>query len=529
MKLRSKDSKIFLDCPYERRDIPASLKGRWNRRYKSWMFEPSIVVYNQILETVKDEGIDIEVCPKVSEYFANKNRAIKNFKLNKEFKTKQFKHQEHITALIVKRQKCFIFAGVGTGKSKAAIDAATLLWDMGRVKKVLIVSPASIMWNFANEIKVHSDFDSTIIYGSITKRKDLISNSTTLFDIVNYEVLGKLSQDILKKGYDMVVFDEVHYCKSRTSNRSKDAYNATQGINIKVGLTGTIISNNYEDLFMPYKVVDQSIFGPHFTRFKERYIITEPMFNQVIGYKKQNELKRLVASNSIKFDIRDVIDNLPDEQVIIKDIVLSNKSKKLYSQMKDEMIVGVDSGQVVAQNVLERLLRLSQITSGYLVDKDSDTVEYVGTEKLDVLKETLSQITDKVLIFCRFTRSIDRVAELCEKMNLGYHIYDGRTKDKEVYLKFNNDDSRVFIAQIQKSEGYSLPNARYCIFYELDYSRKNHIQSKGRILRATGSKHDCIFYIYLLAKNTVDKAIYGSLKKKDFTSREALAFVKGAE
>jgi len=112
-------------------------------------------------------------------------------------------------------------------------------------------------------------------------------------------------------------------------------------------------------------------------------------------------------------------------------------------------------------------------------------------------------------------------------MGISHYINDGRTKEKDLYLKFNEDDTQVWIAQIQKSEGYSIPSAKYCIFYELDYSRKNHIQAKGRVLRATGAKHDTIFYIYLLAMGTIDRVIYKTLKDKDFTSQKALECVKG--
>jgi len=221
MKLRSKDKKLILDCPFEMRDFAKSLKGRWDGRMKSWTFSPSIVVYKQITAAARDRKLELEVCPKVAHYFGTKQASLKDFSINKEFKTKPFKHQEMITALVTKRKKSFVFAGVGTGKSKAAIDAATLLWDQGLVRKALVVSPASIMWNFSNEVKIHSDMDSTIIYGSIAKRKTLMSESETFFDIINYEVLGKLSKEIIAKGYDMIIFDEVHYCKSRTSNRAK--------------------------------------------------------------------------------------------------------------------------------------------------------------------------------------------------------------------------------------------------------------------------------------------------------------------
>lgn len=528
MELIKKNDKMVLKCTYSERLFPKTLNARWNAKHKQWEFSASMMTYNVIIEEAKKRNIQLKVDNDLKEFFDNKTDYLKSFSLNKEFKTKQYKHQKLITEFIINKKKCFVFAGVGTGKSKAAIDAVTQLYDFKEVKKVLVVCPSSIMWNFGNEIKIHSYFDYTIISGTLEKRKQLLEDSNTVFDIINYDILSKLEKEIIKKKYDMVIFDEIHKCKSRTTSLANASFKISQSIPIRVGLTGTIISNNCVDLFMPYKIIDSTIFGKQFSKFKSRYLLMGGyMQYEIIGFSHEEEIKKLVASNSIKFEIRDVIDDLPSEKHIIKNIKLSKEAMKIYKDLKTKMIAEYDRGNVVADNVLERILRLSQITSGFLVDKENNLFNVVSTEKIDALKDLLSEITEKTAIFCRFTKSIDLVAELCDKLGISYYIYDGRTKCKDLYLKYNNDDTVVWIAQLQKSEGYSIPNARYCIFYELDYSRTNHVQSKGRILRASGSPHECIFYIYLLAEKTIDEGVYMTLKNKDFSSEKALELVRG--
>lgn len=536
MRLEGRNKKLVIYCTYQERDFPKFLKGRWDKKLKAWAFIPSILVYTLIQEEAKKRNIELHISKDVKEFFNKKKEGLKEFEVNGKLKTEPRNYQKKTTNLIIQKKKAFVFAGVGTGKSKSSIDAVSYLYKMiadgkGEVRKCLVVSPSSIMWNFSNEVKKHSYFDCTVIHGTLAKRKQLMADSQTVFDILNYEMLEKMAGDIKKKHYDMVIFDEVHYCKSRNSSRSLSSYDISRDIKIRIGLTGTIISNSYEDLFMPYKIIDESIFGPHYTRFKERYLITANWsgYDELIGYKNEEELKRLVASNSIKYEIRDVINDLPSEQNIIKTICLNDKSRKLYRDLKNNMKADYESGEVVANNVLERLIRLSQVTSGYLVDKQRDTIEDIGSEKLDVLEETLSGIKEKTIIWCRFKRSIDRVAELCKKIGKSYYIYDGRTKEKGLYLKFNTDNTDIWIAQLQKSEGYSIDSAQYSIFYEIDYSNVNHNQARGRILRATGSEHSCLFYIYLIAENTIDEKIYQDLKHKGFTSRQALEYVSGAE
>ena len=530
MKIRGKHNKIALYCDYTEKAFPKSVSMKWDKGIKAWSLPYSIISYQTLKKALANTHYDYDICNDLQEHFENKCHQLQVFAHENVYKTKPYEHQELITNLILSKDKCFVFADVGTGKSKAVIDAVTQLYTQDKINKVLCICPASIMCNFANEIKIHSDLDYTIIYGSLSDRKDLISNSNTVIDILNYEMVGKLEKEIKSKKYDMLILDEVHYCKNRTSLRAKSLYKASRNIPRVIGMSGTIISNNYNDIFMPYKIVDESIFGPYFTKFKDRYFLMGGyMQYEVIGYQFEDEIKQLISTNSIKFNIRDVIKNLPPEKIIIKNIWLDTKSKKCYKELKNSMIIEQETGDIVASNVLERTLRLSQITSGLLVNKEEETTTVIGNEKLEMLKSLLLDITEKTVIFCRFTASIDRVSKLCDDLGLSYYVYDGRTKQKDLYLKFNEDDTKIWIAQIQKSEGYSLPNARYCIFYELDYSRKNHIQSKGRILRASGSPHDSIFYVYLVAENTIDEVIYETLKEKDFNSKKALEFVKGME
>jgi SNF2 family DNA or RNA helicase len=528
MNLIKKNNLMVLYCTYEERDFPKSIGGRWNAKYKGFVFSESIISYKQITDKANDLDLELIVDDEIIEFYKNKKKKLDIYKITREFKTKPFPHQVDITSLIVQQKKSLIYAGVGTGKSKAAIDAISLLWVSGRLKKCLVICPSGLMFNFANQIKEHSEFEFTIITGSLKKRQELINDSNTVFDIINYEMISKLGFFLDRKKYDFVIFDEIHYCKNRASIRSKACYRLASKIPMRVGLTGTPICNSYEDLFMIQKIIDDTIFGTVYARFRDRYFnMGGYMGHNIVGYKNEEELKELIASNSIKFHIRDVIKDLPDEMSIIKKVKLNDKSLKLYKEMKTNMMIEQEGEDILAFNVLEKILRLSQITSGYLVNKEENSIKNIGSEKIEMLEILLQDNTDKKAVFCRFRHSIDLVVELCKKLKLSYYVYDGRTKDKELYLKYNNDNTNIWISQISKSEGYSIPSARYCIFYEMDYSRKNHVQAKGRILRATGNKHDSIFYIYLIADNTIDDVVYNTLKEKDFNSKKALEYLRG--
>jgi len=58
---------------------------------------------------------------------------------------KPFAHQKATAAFLTMHDRCFVFNEAGTGKTSAVIWAADYLMKIGKVKRVLVVCPLSIM------------------------------------------------------------------------------------------------------------------------------------------------------------------------------------------------------------------------------------------------------------------------------------------------------------------------------------------------------------------------------------------------
>jgi len=290
-------------------------------------------------------------------------------------------------------------------------------------------------------------------------------------------------------------------------------------------MSGTIIANSYEDIFMPYKIISPDIFGTKFTPFKNSYLEYGGYNNyQLLGYKNETQFKKLMSLNSLSYDIDDVIE-LPDEFELIKTFDLSSKSRKIYDTLMKDFILDYNEENEdieLAGHVLSRMMMLTQISSGFI--KNGDDINIIGDEKIQLLSEILQEIDGKIIIWCRFKHSIKLVQSLCTNLKLSSMVHYGDYKDD--YKTFNNDDTRVWIGQIQTGIGYSLPNAKHAIFYETDYSHINHVQAKGRNRRLVGSNDGKCVYIYLQGKNTLDEVVYQSLKEKSFTAQDAMNYIK---
>jgi superfamily II DNA or RNA helicase len=121
----------------------------------------------------------------------------------------------------------------------------------------------------------------------------------------------------------------------------------------------------------------------------------------------------------------------------------------------------------------------------------------------------------KLAIICRYNLEIEKYAELL-KGKRPVKIINGQTKDKQATVDWINQfDEGIVIIQASCSEGYNLSTVPIMVFASLDFSLKNYIQMKGRILRADNLKKNV--YIHLIINQTIDGDVYKSLKaKKDF-------------
>lgn len=121
----------------------------------------------------------------------------------------------------------------------------------------------------------------------------------------------------------------------------------------------------------------------------------------------------------------------------------------------------------------------------------------------------------KLVIMARFVPEMNDLQEMLEKKGIGYAAVRGGVKDRaEEIRRFQEDsDCMVLIGQIAAAGlGITLTAASTMVFYSMDYSMSNFEQAKARIHRVS-QKNDC-FYIYLIAKGTVDRKVLKSLRNK---------------
>jgi SNF2 family DNA or RNA helicase len=426
---------------------------------------------------------------------------------------------------------CALWHDMGLGKTLTALALVAEL----EPRAVLVLCPKAVIpsWIdhaekfYTKPIRVLAPRKGTVA----SKAGQLVAAHMEAFDgttliVLNYETFWRpaMLKVLEQLGPQIVVADEAHRLKSVRSKQAQGARKIGKHA-IRLALTGTPI-DNLTDWYGIYRWLDPRVFGTNKMAFELKYFDTyQPpgqMFRIIKGVKPAMEDELTARANTLAHSCKkeDALD-LPEKISLVRSCELEPAARKLYVEMRDEAIAELAGGDVsVGQNVLTRLLRLQQITGGYLKD-EAGAVHAVSDAKLTLLSDTLDDVLaqhNKVIVFARFTGEIDAIRALIEnrKPRVSVDVYDGRnasTRDAIIDDFVNTEDPRVLVVQTKAGgAGLNLQVAACAIYYSLGASLIDWQQSQDRIHRI-GQDRACT-YITLVCENTIDERVLEALEAK---------------
>jgi SNF2 family DNA or RNA helicase len=388
----------------------------------------------------------------------------------------------------------------------------------------LVVAPLSIVGVWQEEFAKFAGFDYTlaVLEGTGAKKADTLRHlhgSPLQIAVVNYESAWRMEDEIRAWQPDLVIADEGHKIKTHNARASKAMHRIGAGATYKLLLTGTVITNKAIDVFSQYKFLNPGIFGNSFYSFRNRYFEMVGYGNHTPVLKRIMEVELTKKLHSIAFRATkaECLD-LPETTDVVRVVELEKDAAKLYRLLAKDSYATLADGEVTATNILTRLLRLSQLTGGFLGGDDNPKPQCVSTAKLEALADIIEAAQSegkKLVIIARFIAEIAAIKALLTKSDIRYAAISGETQDRaEQVAMFQTDpDVTVFIGQIATAGlGITLTAASTLVFYSTDYSMSNHEQTRARIHRV-GQKQPCT-YIYLTAKGTVDEKVLQALRDK---------------
>lgn len=431
---------------------------------------------------------------------------------------------------------------MGCGKTLAAIAIAGALYQQGKIKRALVVAPSSVVsvWPKEMEEAAAFPFQTAVMLGDKSKRLAALSTLERSkapglkTAIINYESTWRLGifEALADWKPDLIIADESQRIKTHDAAQSKAMHKLGDEAPYKLILSGTPVQNNAVDIFSQYRFLDSSIFGANYYAFRNRYAIMGGFDkHQIVGYRDMDELIRKAHSIAYRVTKAEALD-LPDQTFENRYVQLSASDRRVYDQLRRESYAELEGeGEVTAPTVLTRILRLQQLTGGFLRLDDTDAPKMVNHAKLDALMEIAEDCASagqKLVIFARFTSEIDLIAASLEDAGIRYGMVDGRTPTEhrkgrdgaetlsrgEIVEDFQtNPKTSVFLAQIQTAGlGITLHAASTAVFYSLDFNYANYVQALARIHRI-GQNQKCT-YIHLLVEKSIDEKVLKTLASK---------------
>lgn len=536
------DKKLKLQCSFLEKELAKKISGAYyNREDQSWLYSFSKDRVASFRKYFEDIEISAEVLEAEREEITYEKKLLElkalkkiDFDDTKFSKRRLFEHQKTAVNYLLNTDSAMLADELGLCKSSTALVVSQVRKCYGLVKKVLVVCPATTKYSvWAREIELTTNDKYLVVDGSKKEReaiyKRFLADDTIFHLIVNYESLMLDSLFLKDLPYEsMILADETIYIKNVRAKRTK----ATKSLKskYKIAITGYPISNKIIDIFSQFDFLKPGYLGSWWG-FLDKFVNFFPMkfgnksFKQIIGYKNLDELKAKLEPYYIRRLKKDCL-SLPPKLYEEREVYLSGKLLEAYNQMREEMrvlITNMRDEEIIARanTVLTQMLRLSQLTCGFITDKNLENPEfYKENPKVDslddIVDETLSS-DRKIVIWTRFrpftfrllkhyTEGFKQDGEF--KQYKCCHLYGGmnaKDKDENIYKFQNDDEYKILIGTVQTGGmGITLHAASTEVFTDLSLlSPSTIIQAEDRLHRP-GQKNTVVI-IKLIAKKTVDQ------------------------
>ena len=425
---------------------------------------------------------------------------------------KPFEHQKTTASFLTLHRRAFCLNEQGTGKTGSVIWAADYLMNIGKVKRVLVICPLSIMdsaWR-ADLFKFAMHRTVDIAYGTREKRTRII-NSDTEFIIINYDGVEIVKDVIAENKFDLIVIDEANAYKNTQTTRWKTLNKILTPDTWLWMMTGTPAAQSPVDAYGLAKLVNPKNVPKFYTTFKDMVMYKITQFKWVV---RPNADKIVYQSlqPAIRFTKDECLD-LPDRTYVTREVELTPQQKKYYNALRSKLVVQASGEQITAVNAAVGLSKLLQISCGAVYSDSGETLEFDINNRYKVLREVIDETQQKILIFVPFKHTIQLLQQQLQQDGFTTDVINGEVsanRRAEIFREFQETPNpRILIIQPQAAaHGVTLTAADTVIWWGPTPSLETYAQANARVHRA-GQRHPVT--IVRLQGSNAEKHMYKML------------------
>lgn len=391
----------------------------------------------------------------------------------------QIKLSTQASEILQHKKIVYLAMEVRTGKTLTALNTAKLFG----AKKVLFLTKkkaiSSIQWDFDN---FGFDFDITII---------------------NDESLHLINDD-----FDLIIHDEHHrFGAFPKPNKVAQLFKKRYSKLPMIFLSGTPTPESYSQWYHQFWISEHSPFKDY-TNFYKWAVDYVEVKEKRLGYaviKDYSTAKEQLIRRKVQHFIITFTQAQAGFTTSVNEMVLECEMQPItnliINKLKKNLVVKNTDGQVILGDTGVKLMqKIHQLSSGTCKFEDG-TSKVIDLSKANFILDKFNGT--KIAIFYKF-----KAEYIALKLVYGSLLTDS-------VEEFDNTNKSMALQIVSGREGISLKNAKYLVYYNIDFSATSYWQSRDRLTTMQRQSNE-VFWIF--SKGGIELDIYKTvLKKKDYT------------
>ncbi|MFO0796976.1 MAG: DEAD/DEAH box helicase [Gemmataceae bacterium] len=404
---------------------------------------------------------------------------------------------------------------MGLGKTVQTLAAVELLARERGIRRVLVVAPASVKYQWETEIRRFTSRPVQVIDGLPDARKEQYEQPT-FYRLVNYEQVVRDREALNAWKPDVVVLDEAQRIKNweaKTTREVKKLHSRYAFV-----LTGTPLENKLEELYSIVQFVDERRFGPAFA-FLHEHRVTDAEGN-LVGYRNLDAIREKLAPIFLRRTRAEVLTQLPERTDNTVFVELADEQRGPYEEQRAALarllaksyLTDLDRKRILACVVNLRTI----CDSTFLHDRATHV-----SPKLDEFAELLPELiggeeSHKVVVFSQWETMTFEAAKVLDRLGVGYAVLHGGLsgKDRKAALEtFQTDPAcAVFLSTDAGGTGLNLQAADTVVNLELPWNPAVLEQRIARVHRM-GQKRP-VRVVNFVTRGTIEERVLRTLEAK---------------
>jgi SNF2 family DNA or RNA helicase len=400
---------------------------------------------------------------------------------------------------------------MGLGKTIQVI--AFLLYVQTSGKKSLVVTPASLIFNWEYEIlRFAPTLSAQVVSGTPEKRKELLDSSADIY-ITTYDMLKRDLDFYENKVFETLIADEAQYIKNPQTQNAK-ALKAIKSKN-RFALTGTPVENSLTELWSIFDFILPGYLHSYrkFTRLYETPIVKNN------DKERADALRKQISPFLLRRMKGEVLTELPEKTETNLYAELMPEQKRLYMAhlLKARGVLDLDGG--ISHNRMKILAQLTQLRQ--ICCHPALCIEGYdgGSGKLSLALETIQMTVEsghRLLFFSQFTTMLSIIMQELKSTGLSYFYLDGSVPSSErIYMtkRFNEGERDLFLISLKAGgTGLNLTGADVVIHYDPWWNPAVMDQASDRAHRFGQKQPVQVFN--LVTRGTIEQKIINLHSKK---------------